>query len=130
MVLFWMSTAQALQLAVPFDELCARADRVVLAEATSRDVHWTADGNGLQTHTHLVELAPLDASYEVVTQGGTLPSGHHHWVEDQAHLPLDVPVVVLLAQTGETWRVVGGDQGVIPVSSHDQAEAVLEVCRD
>lgn len=120
------SGAGALEPAVDFASRVRFADRVVLVEPTSSECRY-AVGQDWLLETE-VWLAPLEswkgglpAELSLVLPGGELGTLGVK-VEDVPVLPLDQPVVLLLADTPSGWVVVGGELGAIPVRHGDRGE--------
>ena len=137
-MLWWMlvTPAGALQQSVDRAELCALADLVVLAVPTAVHTELVGWEAGLP---HLERL--VDTTVKQTFRGRTgptlavrLPGGRLgelvHRVEDVPELVLATPTLLFLEKDGATHRVVGGEQGALPLSDGERATSVLlDPCR-
>lgn len=116
--------------------LCARAELAVVAEVTTVEPRWTAQGT-IETHVWLAVDRAVRGSapetIEVVTSGGTIGQ-LTHWVEHAPALVRDRRYLLLLAPIPGAWRVVGGELGAIALGAdgEDEAAAVTSLggCRE
>lgn len=120
------SSAQALEPAMDFASRVRTADRVVLVEPTSSECRYAVGQDWLlETQVWLAQLeswkGALPEDLSLVLPGGELGT-LGVVVEDMPTLPLDQPVVLLLADTPAGWVVVGGQLGAIPVRYQGQGE--------
>lgn len=129
------SGAMALEPAMDFASRVRAADRIVLVEPTSRESRYTHGQDWLlETQVWLAPIqsfkGDLPATLSLVLPGGQLGT-LGVTVEDVPALPLDQPVVLLLADTPEGWVVVGGESGAIPVQhqGHGEGRPVEQVRR-
>jgi hypothetical protein len=106
-----------MQIALPPEELYARAELIVDAEPTSSEVRWAAGDDGdLETEVWLAPLqrvkGTVDGPLSIVLPGGSR-DGWRVAVEDVPTLPVDRPVRLFLIRSGSGWAVLGGEQGVL-----------------
>lgn len=121
---------------VPRPHLCARASLVVVGEVTGGEARWTPDG-AIETVHHVsiarvVRGAPPPDALLVTTPGGRIGEVGLT-IDHAATLAPDRRYLLLLAASGDGWRVVGEQQGAIALrhGGDDDAAAIASLgdCR-
>ena len=117
--------ARAMQVKIERPALCGRAQLVVIGEVTGFDARFVADSEGaiervfdVSVERVLRGVAPT-GPLRVIVPGGALGEDLHYIVEDAPDLLVDHRYLLLLAPDSEDWRVVGLQQGALPLD-HDR----------
>lgn len=135
-----LGTADAARLEISRPTLCALAEAVVVGEVTGQASMWsTGELGGIETWSDLIlDPAPLidhptlagkALLPEVDTVAVFTPGGAHGGlrlrIEDAAVLRTDRRYLLLLTPIEGGWRVVGGEDGAIPLP-HGSSGALTE----
>jgi len=126
--------AEAAQIALTRQELCAHSERVVIAEVTDIETRWASRGR-IERRVHLaVErtiAGPSRDDVDLVLPGGTI-GDLQFIVEHSPTLLVDATYLLFVSERGD---VVGGEQGAIritPPGAHvgESLETALESLED
>jgi hypothetical protein len=127
LVLCAAGSAYAALQPVSISVLCATADAVVVGEVASVDHQWASGRAAIERHIWFsVEDGLQVDGLDVMVPGGTIGRLTQE-VEHAAPLELDRRYLLTLRKVGEFWRVLGGEQGTVPLAANDGIPAV---CRD
>jgi len=125
------SPAAALQLQLSRPALCSIADRVLIGEVTSDEVHWTEEG-GIARRAWIAVERDLrghgEDTAELMLPGGVI-GDIEHWVEDVPNLRMDGRYMLFLRDNPDgSYSVLGGDQGAVLVAppAGGEGEAFIE----
>jgi hypothetical protein len=133
LILGLVSSAFAAQIDWTRPQLCGLSTVVVVAEVTSTETRWAPgpDG-GIET---IVWFATREAVKGVAPEPLvlTLPGGRlgeiGHWVEDQPALTVDATYLLLLADTSEGLKILGGERGAVPIATPGHEGEALDAAK-
>lgn len=121
--------ARAMQVKIERPALCERAQLVVIGEVTGFDARFVANAEGaiervfdVSVERVLRGVAPPEP-LRVLVPGGSLGENLHYIVEDAPDLHVDHRYLLLLATDSDGWRVLGLQQGALPLDHDRGADA-------